>query len=61
MCGLSCREATKLLVQGSNPRLLHWQADSYSLDLPGSSAGKESAMQETPVCSLDWEDPLEKK
>ena len=28
---------------------------------PGSSAGKESAMQETLIQFLGWEDPLEKE
>ena len=31
------------------------------MGFPHSSAGKESAMQETWVRSLDWEDPLEKE
>ena len=30
------------------------------LGFPGGSAGKESAMRETWVRSLGWEDPLEK-
>ena len=30
------------------------------MGFPGSSAGKESAMQKTPVQFLGWQDPLQK-
>ena len=36
--GFSCSAARGIfLAQGSNPCLLHWQADSYPLDQQGSS------------------------
>ena len=38
-----------------------WSHLSVHQGFPDSSVGKESpAMQETPVWSLGWEDPLEK-
>ena len=37
MHGLSCSEACGIFPdQGSNPRLLHWQADSFQLSHQGS-------------------------
>ena len=38
--GFSCSAACGIFPnQGSNPRSLHWQADSYPLDHKGSPAG----------------------
>ena len=50
--GLSCSVASGIFPgQGSNPCLLHWQADSLSLSHQGIS---DLSFMHTCICILEW-------